>query len=312
MAVAVATPPAVAALSGAVPATYRGMLEQSARQCPQLPTGLLAAQLQAESDFNPDSVSNVGAMGIAQFMPGTWAIMGRDVDRNGRASPFDPADAIDAQVRFMCDLLRSAQRSGIPGDTLELALAGYNAGWGAVQKYRGIPPYRETQGYVRRIMQMTPQFTGALTFALQAGAADLLPAGLMLPRGNPRGAAQAIEWAMKQSGGPAAWYNRCLAFVANAYGWHHSGTHYAIDQYRVVIPEAMRHPGDRNPAPGALMFWETNRRPGHVALYLGNGLIASNDIDSPGRISIVPADAPERRWGARYVGWAAPYFPNAG
>ena len=312
MAVAAGTPPAAAALSGAIPAVYRGLLEKSARQCPGVPSGLLAAQLQAESDFDPDSVSGVGAMGIAQFMPGTWVGWGRDVDGNGRASPFDPADAIDAQVRFMCDLHATALASGLPGDPLELALAGYNAGWGAVQRYHGVPPYAETQGYVKRIMQMAPQFTGAINFALPVGRADLLVGGLLLPRGNPRSAAQAIDWAMRQSGGPAAWYNRCLAFVANAYGWHNSGTHYALDHYLSVIPERMRHPGDRNPAPGALMFWETSHRAGHVALYLGNGLIASNDIDSPGRISIVPANAPERRWGARYVGWAAPYFPSAG
>jgi hypothetical protein len=275
--------------------------------------GTFAAQLQAESDFSPDAVSHVGAMGIAQFMPGTWVGWGRDVDGNGRASPFDAADAIDAQVRFMCDLHRTALRSGIPGDPISLALAGYNAGWGAVRKHRGVPPYRETQGYVRKIVALAPQFQGALTLTLPLGRADLLPDGAVLPRANPRTVAQAVEWARKQAAdGPAAWYNRCLNFTAQAYGWHHSGTHYAIDHFAVVTPPSMRHPGDRNPPPGALMYWETDRRPGHVALYLGNGLIASNDIESRGRISVVPATAPERKWGARYVGWAPPYFPNGG
>jgi Transglycosylase SLT domain len=98
-------------------------------------------------------------MGIAQFMPGTWVEWGTDVDGNGAASPFDPADAIDAQGRFMCDLLRRA--SGLAGDPVQLALAGYNAGWGAVLRYGGIPPYAETQDYIARITAMAAQFRAA-------------------------------------------------------------------------------------------------------------------------------------------------------
>jgi hypothetical protein len=309
---AAGTPPASSAtLSGAVPAQYRQLIERSAASCPQIPVGVFAAQLQVESDFDPGVVSRVGALGIAQFMPGTWVYFGRDIDGNGRASPFDPADAIDAQVRFMCELHGQALGSSVPGEPLALALAGYNAGWGAVTRYRGIPPYAETQAYVKRILRGWPQFATSVGQALSGVPADVLPGGLVLPRGNPRSAARAIEWARKQQAGPAAWYNRCLAFVANAYGWHHSGTHYAIDHYRDVMPTYLRH-ADRNPPPGALMFWDTGLRAGHVALYLGNGLIASNDIDAPGRISVVPANAPDTKWGARYVGWSAPYFPNAG
>lgn len=313
-------------LSAAVPARYRAMLEQAAKQCPQLPVPLFAAQIQAESAFNPNVVSGVGAMGIAQFMPGTWRQLGRDANGNGRASAFEPADAFDAQVRFMCDLHRTAKASGLRGDPVSLALAGYNAGWGAVRKYSGIPPYRETRGYVARILRMTSQFTataasaaasavggvaGTVTNAVLGKAADILPGGLSLPRVNPRTTAQAIAWAQSRRGGPAIWYNRCLNFVAQTYGWHNSGVNYAIDHFSVA-PAPLRHPGDRNPPPGALLFWNTGHRAGHVALSVGNGLIASNDIESRGRISIVPMDAPERRWGARYVGWTAPYFPHAG
>src|SRR4051812_45687204 len=71
-------------LSSAVPARYRAMLEKAAKQCPQLPVPLFAAQIQAESAFNPNVVSGVGAMGIAQFMPGTWRQLGRDANGNGR------------------------------------------------------------------------------------------------------------------------------------------------------------------------------------------------------------------------------------
>ena len=112
--------------------------------------------------------------------------------------------------------------------------------------------------------------------------------------------------------GSGGWYRRCLAFVAQAYGWGFSGTPYAIDQYQVVMPTELRHDGDRNPPPGALLFWTTGSRAGHVALYVGGGMVASNDIEVDGQISIVPASDIETRWGATYVGWAPPYFPGGG
>lgn len=304
--------PAAAALDVAVPPAYRGLLSTAAAACPQVPVAVLAAQLQTESGFDPDAVSSAGALGIAQFMPATWSAWGRDVDGNGVASPFDPADAIDAQVRHMCDLHATATRSGIPGDPVALALAGYNAGWGAVTAARGVPPYPETRAYVARVLDLAAQLTATATGAGFGAAADTL-ARSGLPRANPRTSAAAIVWATAQAaGGPEVWYRRCLNFVAQAYGWSNAGTHYAIDHYTDAMPTHLRHPGDRNPPPGALLFWDTGQRAGHVALSVGNGLIATNDIDGPGRISIVPATAIEKRWGARYLGWAPPYFPRAG
>jgi soluble lytic murein transglycosylase-like protein len=101
---------------------------------------LLAAQLMAESGFDPDAVSTAGAQGIAQFMPATAAAYGlRD--------PFDPEAAIEAQAHLMSDLLR---RFG----SIELALAAYNAGAGAVQACGCVPPYAETQAYVARILAL--------------------------------------------------------------------------------------------------------------------------------------------------------------
>ena len=100
---------------------------------------LLAAQLYAESGFNPFARSPAGAEGIAQFMPGT-------ADAYGLDNPFDAVAAIDAQAHLMSDLLRQF------GGKVALALAGYNAGAGAVQQYGGIPPYAETQAYVAKIL----------------------------------------------------------------------------------------------------------------------------------------------------------------
>ena len=99
---------------------------------------LLAAQLYAESNFNPFVTSGAGAQGIAQFMPGTAAALGLD-------DPFDAVAAIDTQAKLMRNVLR---RFG----TVPLALAAYNAGEGAVAACGCIPLYKETIGYVARIL----------------------------------------------------------------------------------------------------------------------------------------------------------------
>jgi soluble lytic murein transglycosylase-like protein len=99
---------------------------------------LLAAQLYAESGFNPFAVSRAGAQGIAQFMPATARGMGLE-------NPFDAEQAIDAQAHLMRDLLR--QFGSVP-----LALAAYNAGPGAVSGCGCVPNYPETRGYVARIL----------------------------------------------------------------------------------------------------------------------------------------------------------------
>ncbi|MFF8993987.1 peptidase M23 [Streptomyces sp. NPDC014983] len=130
---------------------------------------------------------------------------------------------------------------------------------------------------------------------------------------NPRSVADAIAWAEAHAGANSTgdWYQRCLAFTANVYGWSYSGVIYAIDHY-TVEPASMRHDGDRHPPPGALMYWDTGHRAGHIAVYLGNGKIASNDILRPGYIDVVDAGLIESKWGAKYVGWTPPYFPKAG
>jgi hypothetical protein len=126
-----------AGLPGWVPQRYRQMILDAAQKY-NVQSVLLAAQLKAESDFNPNSVSPAGAQGIAQFMPGTARSM-------GLTDPFDPREAILAQAKLMGQLIK--QFGSIPK-----ALAAYNAGPGAVQKYGGVPPYGETQGYVARII----------------------------------------------------------------------------------------------------------------------------------------------------------------
>ncbi len=134
-----------------VPRRYADELREAAQTCPGMTPELLAAQLYQESRFEPRAVSPAGARGIAQFMPETWQRWGRDRDGDGSADPFDPQEAIDAQGRLMCHLIRLAEESSIRGSTQSLALAAYNAGWGAVVEHDGVPPYRETRDYVRSI-----------------------------------------------------------------------------------------------------------------------------------------------------------------
>ena len=145
----------------AVPQQYRPWITKAGSQCSQITSAVIAAQLYQESGFNPAAVSPTGARGIAQFEPESFARSGRDETGRGVASPDDPADAIMAQGRYMCALARQAQHSGLPGDPVALALAGYNAGWGAVEKYRGIPPYPETRHYVRCILALAQHKSGA-------------------------------------------------------------------------------------------------------------------------------------------------------
>lgn len=122
-----------------VPERFRSMIADAAQRH-NVQSLLLAAQLKAESGFDPNAVSPAGAQGIAQFMPGT----ARSV---GLRDPFDPRQAIDAQGKLMASLIR--QFRSIPK-----ALAAYNAGPGAVQKYGGIPPFAETQAYVAKILSL--------------------------------------------------------------------------------------------------------------------------------------------------------------
>jgi soluble lytic murein transglycosylase-like protein len=125
------------ALPSFVPAAYAKPLARAAQRW-NISSALLAAQLMAESNFNPFAVSTAGALGIAQFMPATAQAMGLD-------DPLDAEASIDAQAHLMRDLLR--QFGSVP-----LALAAYNAGPARVAACGCVPPIPETRGYVARIL----------------------------------------------------------------------------------------------------------------------------------------------------------------
>ena len=143
---------ATRAVQSFVPARYAQIIARAAQRW-GVSAQLLAAQLYAESNFNPFAVSPAGAQGIAQFMPGTAAGL-------GLRHPFDAAASIDAQAHLMHDLL--SRFASVP-----LALAAYNAGPGAVARCGCIPPYAETQAYVAKII------------GLLGGAGDISAAGTM-------------------------------------------------------------------------------------------------------------------------------------
>jgi hypothetical protein len=119
-------------------------LYQKASQEYGIPLEYLLAQGAQESGFRPNVSSPAGAQGIAQFMPGTAKDYG--------INPLDPAQAIPAQAQYY--------KKGLDmyGGDHDKALAAYNAGFGAVNKYNGVPPYKETQGYVSSIKNMAPAF----------------------------------------------------------------------------------------------------------------------------------------------------------
>ncbi len=122
-----------------VPARFRDPIERSAARW-NVSAALLAAQLMAESGFDPYAVSPAGAQGIAQFMPGTAAAY-------GLGNPFDAERAIDAQAHLMSSLLRQF-------GSVRLALAAYNAGPGAVAACHCVPAYPETLAYVAHILAL--------------------------------------------------------------------------------------------------------------------------------------------------------------
>lgn len=109
---------------------------------------IVRAIIHAESAFNPNALSRVGAQGLMQLMPAT-------ARRFGVGNPFDASQNIHGGVQYLAWLLKRFNGN------LTLAAAGYNAGEGAVDKYKGVPPYSETQRYVQRVGVLADRYRGA-------------------------------------------------------------------------------------------------------------------------------------------------------
>jgi hypothetical protein len=144
-----------APLDSSVP--YSQLITTAAKKY-SLDAQLLARVVQAESNFNPRAISMKNAQGLMQLMPQTSSDL---AVRN----PFDPAQSIDAGARYLRQLLDKFSGN------VELALAAYNAGPDRVTQYNGVPPYRETQNYVRKITKPQPK---KISSAAKNGTASLV------------------------------------------------------------------------------------------------------------------------------------------
>ncbi|WP_406090488.1 NlpC/P60 family protein [Kitasatospora purpeofusca] len=285
---------------GTVPAAYQGPIEQWGRLCPDLSPPLLAAQLYQESGFDPRARSGVGAEGLAQFMPGTWAAYGTDGNSDGRKDPWEPLDAIASAATFDCAL--AAFVAKVPGDRQSNMLAAYNAGPGAVTKYQGVPPYRETQGYVRNILATSRSF-----------AAPVAPVEVSAQ------SAGAIYFAQGKLGTPYLWGGDGLASQNGRFDC--SGlTRAAFESVGIVLPRVANdqwyagpHPSRDQLRPGDLVFWATDltdpRSIHHVGIYVGGGYM----INAPHTGAVIrydKIDTKEYIGATRVTSDAAQALPN--
>ena len=127
------------------PSTYDRLIKRTAA-ANRVDVALVKAVMHVESGFNPNAVSPKGASGLMQLMPATAV-------RYGVEDIFDPVQNVQGGVRYLKDLLAMFK------DNQRLAIAAYNAGENAVLRYKGIPPYNETQEYVRKVMTFRKHYT---------------------------------------------------------------------------------------------------------------------------------------------------------
>ncbi|MCZ4587694.1 peptidoglycan DD-metalloendopeptidase family protein [Rhodococcus opacus] len=284
---------------GSVPEKYRAAVIAAGSMCPEIKPPLIAGQLEQESGFQEqvtsagDGVNDGGAEGMAQFMPGTWATMGVDsgLDKDGRPEspnapdPFNPFDAIAAQGKYMCyivDQLKPHVASGkVRGDIVDLALAGYNAGEGAVIEYGGIPPFGQTQAYVPGIRARMAKYEANIgsTPGTSGGGPAITVAGSPFARAT-------IEAASRQQGLPYVWGgggpDGPTAGQGNGeLGFDCSGlVLYAVAQAsgnRTLLPrttwgqvETGTAVSKENIQPGDAVY---SNNTGHVAIWLGDGKV---------------------------------------
>ncbi|MEM8802914.1 MAG: lytic transglycosylase domain-containing protein [Pseudomonadota bacterium] len=126
----------IAKFSPRVRSRYEGAARDAARRY-NIPEDLFLRLVTQESGWNPKALSHKGAIGLAQLMPGTAKAL--------RVNPHDPHENLEGGARYLAEQYRTFR-------SWRLALAAYNAGPAAVEKYNGVPPFKETRGYVQAIL----------------------------------------------------------------------------------------------------------------------------------------------------------------
>jgi murein DD-endopeptidase MepM/ murein hydrolase activator NlpD len=179
---------------------------KSAAKVSGLPESIVAAQIQQESEWDPKAGSPVGARGLAQFIPSSWQTYGNGKDIE------DPIASLEAYGRYMRDLkvMMEPLAKGDTNKLVQLTLAAYNAGPGAVQAAKGVPPFAETQAYVKKITGGAQvNFTDdCSTVAGQEWNGDLgkgewtspLPNSKVMSHYGPRNVAGLPAWAQQHVG----------------------------------------------------------------------------------------------------------------
>jgi cell wall-associated NlpC family hydrolase len=262
---------------GSVPAAYQSLVQKWGNLCSAINPALLAAQLYQESGFNPKAQSPAAAQGIAQFIPGTWATHGIDGDGDGDRDVWDPNDAIPSAAKYDCTL--ASYVKDVPGDATKNMLASYNAGAYAVIKYGGVPPYKETQNYVKTITTLEESFAA--------------PVGRVDPS---KQAAAAISYAQNKLGTPYLWGGDGTAQDGGRFDC--SGlTKAAYESVGIELPRVANdqwnagpHPARSELLPGDLVFFSTDptnsRAIDHVGIYVGGGYM----IDAPRTGAVIRFD----------------------
>ncbi|MEU5835662.1 bifunctional lytic transglycosylase/C40 family peptidase [Streptomyces diacarni] len=270
----------VTALDGEhVPPDYLQWIERAGKECKEVSAPLIAAQIAAESNWNPSAESGAGAQGLSQFLPGTWKTWGVDAagkdggsEPDGEADPFTPGDAIMTQARYDCWLAGKVTKLGLGGDPTRLILAAYNAGPGAVEKFGGLPPYPETQNYVSKIVTSMADYSGDM--AVEDGGTF----------GN-----RVVAYAKKWLGTPYAWGGggpegpgRGFAQGAGTVGFDCSSlVQYAVyhaSSGRTLLPRTSqtqvtegREVARDDMRPGDVIGFNLHGSFDHIGIYLGNG-----------------------------------------
>ena len=241
---------------------YDDLIKQAANEA-GVPPALVKAVAKVESGFNPRSTSGAGAQGLMQLMPGTARGL-------GVTDPYDPLQSLRGGAKY---LRQQLDRFG--GDYSK-AIAAYNAGPGAVQKYGGIPPYAETQAYVPRVLAYFQRFggaTGGTPSTPALGVETVSPGRTLSLAGGGSIGSTVVRKGLEHLGEPYLWGG------TKPGGFDCSGlTQYLYAQEGVSIPRVSQdqfRAGRSVPAaqmqPGDLVFFSKNGDVHHVGIYMGGG-----------------------------------------